>query len=351
MRIVPVKVGRDYHMHDNGSDGRMPIGSLVNYLRRHGISSFSVTNHETKATLAAAQHHARSYGMEFLPGIELSSRLTPTSPGENLHVLVYGFNYRKIPPDFNKGLITIQNSKRELIERRCKASQREPIVIERNDGRSLSLSVKFDELERKLISTGKPVIENGSVTFNDGIMCFPLLAEINAFLGINDPAKGANIYMIVNLIKGYEREYQKVLNFLHPFNATLSQESQEVRTRWQPGNDFVPFFFEARQAIELGLEAGGVVGAAHPGETNLTLGDIALLQSYGLSLLEVYTSKHSREQVEQYLNIALQLGLKRTIGTDFHGEEMTPNIKVGTSLYCPDYPAVSIQSLRRLVRN
>jgi len=37
MRIQPVRVGRDYHLHDNGSDGRKSTRGLVSFTRKWGF--------------------------------------------------------------------------------------------------------------------------------------------------------------------------------------------------------------------------------------------------------------------------------------------------------------------------
>jgi len=95
-------------------------------------------------------------------------------------------------------------------------------------------------------------------------------------------------------------------------------------------------------SIRLICGAGGVPVLAHPFTLNLSLGalkkQVAELRDFGLGGIEVFYSEHTREMTNQYLNLAKDLGLVATGGSDFHGA-MNPDVKLGSgfgSLNVPD---------------
>lgn len=287
--------------------------------------------------------------MRFMTGIELTSRLTPQANVADVHVLGYAFDHENLPESLKRGLCKIQASQRRKIKKRCATSLRDPIIIKRKDDRSLAVQMDFDDLLIQLEQAGRPKIEYGSYALNEGIMCTPLIPIINEFLGIFTATDGITMHMIVNIIKGYPVAYDEIQKFLSRFGARLSQNDEEPRVRWYP-EGFTPFFFEASDSIDMIKEAEGVAVVAHPGEgtTGHTRENIKTLQGFGAQGLEVYSSKHTKEQVRAYLEIALDLELFRTIGTDFHGEELNPNLTVGKLLYCEDYPAAFIDEIETL---
>jgi predicted metal-dependent phosphoesterase TrpH len=72
------------------------------------------------------------------------------------------------------------------------------------------------------------------------------------------------------------------------------------------------------EVVEVVTRAGGVTSLAHPG----TLNRDELIPSMvdaGLTAIEVYHSAHTPDQVQHYLQMANDLGLAITGGSDFHG--------------------------------
>jgi len=75
----------DLHMHTTASDGRCSPEELVSRARGAGITALAVTDHDTMAAVPAAAAAACRLGLEFLPGIEITS----VSSGKDVHVLGY----------------------------------------------------------------------------------------------------------------------------------------------------------------------------------------------------------------------------------------------------------------------
>jgi 3',5'-nucleoside bisphosphate phosphatase len=74
------------------------------------------------------------------------------------------------------------------------------------------------------------------------------------------------------------------------------------------------------EAIEQIHDAGGVAVAAHPGRTGLSDDDVALLASSGLDGIEVHYPRHSKAETTRFLQLANQLDLLVTGGSDDHGD-------------------------------
>lgn len=87
---------------------------------------------------------------------------------------------------------------------------------------------------------------------------------------------------------------------------------------------------EAKDAIALLHAAGGTASLAHPAADGMDRYQIAQLREAGLDGLEVFHSDHNPSVREKYLKIADALGLVATAGSDFHGEAVSPNARLGT---------------------
>jgi predicted metal-dependent phosphoesterase TrpH len=86
-------------------------------------------------------------------------------------------------------------------------------------------------------------------------------------------------------------------------------------------------------SIQLIREAGGVPVLAHLFTLNLSAGalkrQVAELRDFGLGGIEAFYSEHTPQMTSQYLNLAGELDLVATGGSDFHGA-MNPDIKLGS---------------------
>jgi 3',5'-nucleoside bisphosphate phosphatase len=78
----------DLHLHTTASDGLLPPDALIDRIVSAGIDTFSVTDHDTVASLPRAAARAREQGLRFLPGIEITS----VDSGGDVHMLAYGFD-------------------------------------------------------------------------------------------------------------------------------------------------------------------------------------------------------------------------------------------------------------------
>jgi hypothetical protein len=78
----------DLHLHTTASDGSLAPAALVERAAAAGLTTISVTDHDTTAGLAEAEAAAGVRGMSFVPGIEI----TAVEDGHDVHVLGYFFD-------------------------------------------------------------------------------------------------------------------------------------------------------------------------------------------------------------------------------------------------------------------
>lgn len=75
-------------MHTTASDGRLTPAELVSRARLAGLTTISVTDHDTVAAIVDAAHAAVPFGMRVVPGIEITS----VDDGRDVHMLGYFFD-------------------------------------------------------------------------------------------------------------------------------------------------------------------------------------------------------------------------------------------------------------------
>ncbi len=85
--------------------------------------------------------------------------------------------------------------------------------------------------------------------------------------------------------------------------------------------------FTIPEAVELIHECRGLAILAHPG-TSALIDDIPRFAERGIDGVEVYYGKHTLEVTQRVHDIATELGLLFSGGSDFHGNGMGPNVGV-----------------------
>ena len=88
------------------------------------------------------------------------------------------------------------------------------------------------------------------------------------------------------------------------------------------------------EAVSLIHGAGGKAVLAHPGNYKKT--DITelvkRLVGCGLDGIECFYSKHDESQTQEFLRLVTKYGLRTSCGSDFHGEDVKPDIRLGMEL-------------------
>lgn len=83
----------DLHLHTTASDGTLSPSELVARAQAAGLTTISVTDHDTVAAIADVSALAAALGMRVVPGIEITS----VDAGRDVHMLGYLFDPASAP--------------------------------------------------------------------------------------------------------------------------------------------------------------------------------------------------------------------------------------------------------------
>ncbi len=268
----------DLHCHSTASDGTFPPAEVVRLAARCGLSGMALTDHDTIGGIAEAAAEAKALGIDFLPGIEVSSEYP--HPG-TMHILGYG-----VDPN-SQSLLKLTT---QLIEGR---DSRNPKIIARLRELGVAITMEEVELEAKSAEAEKQ--------------------------GTRKPVGRPHIAAIL-LRKGYVSSMKQAFDkYLAPGGSAYFDKER----------------LTPRRALEMIHESGGRPVLAHPvqlrtendGQLERVIKD---LKDLGLEGLEVIHSDHDAALVEKYGRLADRFGLLKTGGSDFHGTNKR-DIQLGTA--------------------
>lgn len=97
----------DLHIHTTASDGLMSPEEVVRWASVKRLTAIGITDHDTVKGISPAEKAAAKYGIEVIPGIELST----TFENEEIHILGYYIDYKA--RWFIDTLIKLQKSRYE----------------------------------------------------------------------------------------------------------------------------------------------------------------------------------------------------------------------------------------------
>lgn len=252
----------ELHCHTNVSDCPLSIDEVLNLAVANDVSYLAITNHDTTKGLEEAIKKGKKYGVEVIPGIEISGY--DFERGRRVHILGYF-----VEP----GHKAIEALCEPLIEKRHKLSYE---MVQRLAEAGYSIS-----WERCL-----ELAHGGTGVYKQHIMA----ALIEA--GYTDSIYG-------------------------PLYKKLFSRGQNGEA---PGLAFIPMeYVDAKLAVKAIMEAGGVPVLAHPGQYgNFEM--VPELAEAGLQGIEVWHPLHNRQHEDMARMLAVKYGLIMTGGSDFHGE-------------------------------
>ena len=262
----------DLHTHSTASDGRVSPSALIDAAARAGLVAVALTDHDTTTGLAEAAKRATQYPeLGFVPGIEVSAHWE----GETMHLL--GLN--------------IDASAGSMIAL-C-----EKLMSSRND--------RNPKMVAKMQAEGLPI------SMESVRACLP------------DPTCPKVPVSRLHMAMALQR-------------AGAVRDTQEAMDKYigQHGSAFVDKErLSPRDVIEAIHGAGGLAIVAHPTLLNMPNRSAArrvfhLLKDAGLDGVECYHSQHSDTETRMYLDLARELDLRITGGSDFHGSGK-PHISLG----------------------
>jgi 3',5'-nucleoside bisphosphate phosphatase len=101
----PHDINVDLHMHSTASDGALAPEAVVARAAQNGVQILALTDHDTVGGQHAAQETARSLGLAYVTGVEISV----TWGGETIHVV--GLNFDLTHPGLRDTLAGIQHGR------------------------------------------------------------------------------------------------------------------------------------------------------------------------------------------------------------------------------------------------
>ncbi|MBQ3011348.1 MAG: PHP domain-containing protein [Oscillospiraceae bacterium] len=263
--MIELSNGVDLHVHTNASDGSNPPEEVVRLAAEAGLQAIAITEHDNTNSLARSMAAGQVYGVEVIPGIELSADYK----GIEVHILGYF-----IDPDADSlcDLLEIALANREVRNQKICARLREE-----------GIEVTMEELRARHPGTvlGRPHI--GLLMMEKGYV-ESVRRSFREYMG-----KGAKCY-IPKVNMPMERAISRILAaggvpvLAHPFQYELPEE-------------------ELRELIEL------VIGL-------------------GCAGMECIYARYDDAQRAYLCCLAEEYGLIITAGSDYHGTPK-PDILLG----------------------
>lgn len=269
----------DMHIHTTASDGEYsPLDIYRKIKETNQITTFAITDHNTVSGAIELQNYLDENPdnqVIYIPGIEMSASVqNPKYKADKnqLHILGYGF-------DLHHPRI------KQLVHKRKQITQ-------------LNIQRQLEVLQTL-----------GDFHFSK--------EEIEEMFKKNS----LNRVDIARLLlkHGYVKSTKEA------FQTYLSTTKERVRGT-------LPKIYE-EEVVESIKEAGGYVSLAHPTQLRLDLERlkeyIMYLQDLGLDAIEVYHSQQKRKYSNELYQIAKELGLYISGGSDYHGPKVKPNVHLG----------------------
>jgi len=263
---------KDLHIHTKYSDGELDEYQIIKEVEKAGITEFAIADHDTIEGSKRVFNLLKqtNSNLKFHPSIELTCRVNEYKTGINVHILAQDFDYS------NESLLEIIE---EISVLRYKKIQ---VMVDFVED-IYNVKIPKDLLEEKIKSTnsfGKP-----------------------------------HLYSILQKIGNYNMdEYYKNMDKLNTAHLKL----------------------DAKKVITI-LKGKCKIILAHPVEIMKEYNFnyikiekfIKYLKSLGLTGLETHHSKQTKEMQNKFSTIAKKYNLEESVGSDFHGENVKPGLKIG----------------------
>ncbi|WP_411170631.1 PHP domain-containing protein [Clostridium sp. MB05] len=277
----------DLHMHTCFSDGEFIPEEVIDRAIRNNVEIISISDHNSVKAIERALNYSKGKNIKVIPGIEIDC----TFNNIDLHLLGYNIDYKE------KDFYELEES---IFNQEIAASKEKIKKIKEYTGLNLS----EDEVLKRSVN---------------GVVTGELIAEI--FLEDDENRKSP---ILKPYQDGGDRSDMPYVNFYWDYFA-------------QGKPAYIPMeFISLKEAINLIHRSGGQAVIAHPGNNlkdNLDLIDELIKE--GIDGIEVYSSYHTKDQVEYFYNKAINNNMIITCGSDFHGK-IKPNIEIGKFDFEPE---------------
>ncbi len=261
----------DLHTHSTASDGTVHPRELAQLAKDAGLAAIALTDHDTTVGLPPCNQACQEVGIEFVPGIEIS-----TDPGPRINT--DGIERRRGTLHLLGLFIRHDDEKLAQVADRMRKARdsRNPAVIAKLQ--ELGVRIEYEEVLKLAREQNTKIIGRPHI---------------------------AQILVQKSYAKSITDAFTKYLKFGCPAFVRRN-------------------YLSPQQAIDAIHHAGGLAILAHPVQLVMPDPDeleyaIAKLKELGLDGLEARHSDHTPAQVRQYEALADRFDLLTSGGSDFHG--------------------------------
>ncbi|WP_272698667.1 PHP domain-containing protein [Desulfovibrio sp. Fe33] len=256
----------DLHTHTTASDGTLTPTELIRLAADSGLDAIAVTDHDTFQGVAEAMEAGRRFGVEVIPGTELSLE-SPEGAGW-IHVVALWLPERA--DELQKALDWV-------IEGRAERNHK---IVDKL--RTLGVNITYEAVAARATGTiGRPHFAQELMALG---VCSSMDEAFRVWVGDNGRAYVPKRKLTPERALSILNDIGATSILAHPFALRLNYpETEKVIRR---------------------------------------------LKDLGLDGMEVYYSEHSEADTKAYGEMADRLGLLKSGGSDFHGANK-PDIKLG----------------------
>mgnify|MGYP000945581092 CR=1 FL=1 len=258
----------DLHSHSTASDGQYTPSELVMKAASESVSVLALTDHDTVSGNSEAQAAAKKNGIFFIPGIEIQIQW----PTGEFHLLGLGLTHTS---ESLKNIVAdLQNGRRE----------RNLCMIQKMQESGIPVTIEEIEMQYKNKTIGRP-------HFAD--------------------------YLVQHkIVKNRQQAFDKYLAKGRPWYVS------------RVGADL-------EQAVKAVVDSGGVPVIAHPLSLYVSWGKIESvlteIHERGVQGLEAWHPGIRVVEAQRLEDLARRLGFFITAGSDFHGEKIRSDRRLGHS--------------------
>lgn len=274
----------DLHMHSVVSgDGEFSAKQLVERAKKVGLKYMAISDHDCVSSIADGLKYAKQEGIVLIPAVEICTEM---NDGTELHVLGYNIDFN----DFR------------FIEREKKVS-------------NIFLNCTDDLIKTCLNAGFKFEKENVLKKSINGYVTEEMIGET-----ILEDSRNDDDPRLLDYRNNGPKSDNPGFNFYKQFCC----QGQECYTPLPDIN------MNIKDVSELIHSTNGFMVLAHPAHNiKKDLSKLEEIYSYGLDGIEVFSSYHTKEDIEFYNAQADRLNFIKTVGSDFHGR-CKPSIEMGS---------------------
>lgn len=263
----------DLHIHTKYSDGEYDEFEIIKKVEQSNVTEFAICDHNTIEGSEKVFNILKksNSNLIFHSGVELTCRINDLLGGVNIHMLVRDFDYDE---ESIREMIDEIKEKNLIRAKRMKGIIRELYDIEIDDK-------EIDEMIAKTNCFGKP-----------------------------------HMYQLLSKYGDFDREeYYKKMRKLNSNDLKLDAIKVIKLVHRGKGNAYLAHPFEIMD--EYGFSYSNIDTV------------IKYLKEKGIDGMEVYHSKHTKDNIRTFEKMAEKYKIGVSAGSDYHGPNVKPNVELG----------------------